>query len=186
MKRTNRLVHCNGISDLLVQHNSHGRIDAVLFLFPSSAQHEAGDSHLFAVDGLHVPGCLASNLASIARSRQLACIPQCIGVTTLKLCDLTKLLKSRAIRDHLLSELSSVVDRRSLVAQIEHPCGELNAEVTQVGWPTTFEDSDAFNDFERIANVQTQRLIHVSDQCNHALADADTSFDHQFGQVKCI
>src|SRR5204863_10088389 len=91
-----------------------------------------------------------------------------------------------AVRDALLSQLPALVQRSSLVAEIEHPRGKLNAEVAEISGSATLEHLDAFDDFERVANVPPSWLIHTGDQRDHALAAAHSGFNHQPCQTYCI
>jgi len=65
---------------------------------------------------------------------------------------------------------------------VQHPSSELEAEFEQIGRTAPAQDVDALDYFERVADHVAQRLIHVGDQGDHALAHALAGFDHEFGE----
>src|ERR1700728_27589 len=65
---------------------------------------------------------------------------------------------------------------------MQHPTGKLEAKLTQVFRSTATQNFHDFDDFKRVADHASQRLIHVSDQGHDMLSHPLSSFHHEFGE----
>src|SRR5581483_9087842 len=147
----------------------------------SSAENEAGNTGLFAIDGLHVSSAATADLANTSRLREFLPVAQRFGISTLQSRQFAELCKRRATRNHLLCQFAAVFNGMSFIAEVEHPRRKLEAEIAQIGWATAVQHLDALDHFERIAHVATERLVHIGDERDHALAHAHSGINHQLG-----
>ena len=86
----------------------------------------------------------------------------------------------------MLSELSSFIYEYALFSEVEHPGGEFNAQVAQIGWSPAFQYLNRLDHFKCISDVHSQRLIHIGNECDHSLPDAYSGLNHQLGQMNGV
>ena len=70
MNGAERFTFLDRIADFLVQDEADRGVDQVFFLFAAAAQHQAGNSHLLALDGLNEPAGWTENRRPMLRLRQ--------------------------------------------------------------------------------------------------------------------
>ena len=77
-------------------------------------------------------------------------------------------------------------DRCHAPAQQKHPARQFQAQVTQVGRAAPVKHFEHLDDLEGVAHGAAERLIHVRDQRNHALAHARARLDQKIGKMRGI
>ena len=183
MQRTKRVAVPHGVARLAMKSQPHGRIDGVFFFLAAATECDAGAPELFALHGSHVTLCWAWDVKRAARARQAARIVHDSGIAILQADDLTELI-TRATRGDLFgSQLFPCGYGDGAVSQIKHPPRQLETKSARVGRPAAAENFQRFDDFERVTSGTAQRLIHIGDQRDDALAHACAGFDEQFREV---
>ncbi len=79
--------------------------------------------------------------------------------------------------------MAAFVNALRTFSKVEHPCGQLDAQLAEVTGSAPAEDLDAFRNFDGMAGGAAQRLIHVGDQGHGFLPHALAGLHHDFGQA---
>ena len=107
-------------------------------------------------------------------------------IAALQANPLPEFFECLAADDHGFGEAAAFFHALRSLTEIEHPGGEFEAQVTEIGGPAALEDFDRLGDFIRMARHAAKRLIHAGDQRHHFLAHALAGFDHDFGEANRI
>ena len=95
------------VADFLVQNEANRRINHVIFLFAAAAQHQAGDSHLLALDGVYESAGRTEDGHAILCLGQARGIVNSAGVAALLHNDLTKFLKCVLVTNNFVRQLAA-------------------------------------------------------------------------------
>ena len=102
MNRAERFAFPNRIADFFVQDDPDRGVDQVFLLFTAAAQHEAGNSHLLALNGFHEAAGWTRDLHLMLRLGQAHGIINGARVAALPGDDLAKLPKRGMIANEFV------------------------------------------------------------------------------------
>src|SRR5882762_1947441 len=183
MNRGQRFSLFHAIADALVEFEPNAVIDLVFLLFPASAEHRERDAKLLAV-GAGDEAAGGTRYAEMqARGGQTFRFVNDAFIAALQANPLPEFFECLAGGDHGFGEAAPFFHAIRSLTEIEHPRGEFDARVTQIGGAAAFEDFDGLGDFVRMPGHTAKRLIHIGDERHHFFAHALAGFHHDFGEA---
>src|SRR5712664_185247 len=186
MNRGQRFSVFHAIADPLVEFEPHAVIDLVFLFFTASAEHGERDAKLLAVGADDKTTGGTRYVEMQPRGGQALRLFNDAFIAPLQANPLPEFFECLAGGDHGFGEAAAFFHALRSLTEIEHPRGEFEAQVSEIGRAVSFEYLDGLRDFVRMARHAAKRLIHVGDEGHHFFAHALAGFDHDFGQSNRI
>src|SRR6267143_1502787 len=186
MNRGQRFSLFHAIADPLVEFEPNAVIDLVFLFFAASAEHGERDAKLLAVGAGDEAAGGTRYLEMQARGGQTFRFVNDAFIAALQANPLPEFFACLAGGDHGFGQAAAFFHALRSLTEIEHPRGEVQAQVTQIGGAAAFEYLDGFGDLVRMARHAAKRLIHSGDKGYHFLAHALAGFDHDFCKANRI
>src|SRR6267143_1702545 len=186
MNRGQRFSLFHAIADALVEFEPNAVIDLVFLLFPASAEQRERDAKLLAVGAGDEAAGGTRDAEMQARGGQAFRFVNDAFIAALQANPLPEFFECLAGDDHGFGQAAAFFHALRSLTEIEHPGGEFEAQVTNIGGATAVEDLYGLGDFIRMARHAAKRLIHAGDVRHHFFAHALPGLHHDFGEANGI
>src|ERR1700730_7844361 len=181
-----RVAFFHGVADALAEFEADAVVDGVFFFCATAAEHGEGDAELLAVRSRDEAGVFTGYVEVETRLGQAAGFVDHPIVSALQPNSLLEFLLGQTAGDHGFGKATAFFEALGAFTEIEHPRGELDAQLVKVGGASAIQHVDALDYFGGMTRGATERLVHVGDESDDFLAHALASFDHDFGEADSV
>jgi len=157
-----RLARLDRVAALLEADDADRVIDLVVLRVPARAQMERREPDRQRGEPLHVAGSDSGNLTDHRRPRQRVLV----GIAALRAHPALVRGDGRAVRDGLLRESPPLGAVDVEVGEREQVCAGVEHELAEIGRPLAAQRCDGLAHLERVADRQSERLVHVREHAD--------------------
>src|SRR5208282_3573265 len=146
-----------------MQNNSNRWVDCIFLPLATTAENHARVANRFAVHSDDIAILRTAYVLHEFRARKFARIVERVDVPTLQGNHLAKLLQRLAGDDELLGIQLALRHGIRGSAEVKHPAREFETQFSKIVRPASAQDIEDLDHFKRIADVRSERLIHIRD-----------------------
>ena len=173
------------VAALFVQGDAGGKVQRVALFLAACAQQHTGRADLFGIVGHNVAVLFSQQFVAGGGLSKQAVIIQYPDIAALCGKHFLALFKGRAVRNDSLGH-SAAVGGIALARQHQHIGCQLQAHLGQVCRAVAFEHVHALHHFQTVADVVTQRGVHIGDHGGYPAAMVGADGDHQLRQLDTL